>query len=483
MHLTFYRSNDWATWGLGRQPLIPEGMPILIDEDLLLEENGNLRPAAVANLWLRELPVSGAPGRLTWKAYAQALRSWLEFLAERGVAPFADHDELRSALSSFSEYRFSGPLAARWEQDTWNLNVNTVARFYTWAVDQGFCPAQPFTYAMVRRYTDAGVQLTRRNTATLRQAKAHAKVKYLDVDFRQMFLRALAGLRPDGEPDGFRGRHLGRNAAMGRLVISSGLRAQEFTHLLTYELPGLPARRSAVPVRFPLAAQITKGKKARETWASYEALSEFEQYLELDRAAVLAGREYVPDRKLGPPLVISAPDWEGARVDGRRVSWRKLTLNERLRLVTPEGTPAINAVQSDGSPFIDWATTFRRTSVRIRRDFEPRFPIVTPHLLRHTFAMATLERLVKGHYARAAALISDAGEDAALALYLTKQDPMLVLRDLLGHTSVTTTEIYLQRLDVHRIYRDFYCRSDQEDGESAAEAAAEFDDEGADEAW
>ncbi|MBK3627463.1 site-specific integrase [Streptomyces sp. MBT49] len=477
MHLIFYSPNEWDTWGLGRRPLIPEGMPVLIDEDLVLEEAGKLRPAAVANSWFRELPISGAPAVRTWKAYAQAVRSWLEFLDDRGVDPFGERDEIRAALSSFSEYRFAGPLESRWDEGTWNLNINTVARFYEWAVDHGHCTVQPFTFAIVRRYTDAGVQQTRRNTATLRQAKPHARVKYLEADFSRMFVRALAGLRPDGEPDGFRGRHLGRNAAMASFVISSGLRSQEFTHLLSYELPTLPARRSAVPIRFPLAAQITKGKKARETWTDYAALLEIRQYMDLDRAAVLAGREYAPDVKLGGPLLVTEPDWEGATVGGRRVSWRKLTLNERLRMVTAEGTPAIIAVQSDGTPFIDWATTFRRTSARIRRDFEPRFPTVTPHVLRHTFAMATLEKLVKGHYARAVALVSDADEDAALALYLTKQDPLLVLRDLLGHTSVTTTEIYLARLDVHRVYRDVYREAGQHSGAATAEAAAEFDED------
>ena len=34
--------------------------------------------------------------------------------------------------------------------------------------------------------------------------------------------------------------------------------------------------------------------------------------------------------------------------------------------------------------------------------------------------------------------------DAALALYLTKADPLLVLRDLLGHSTVITTEKYLR---------------------------------------
>jgi hypothetical protein len=70
--------------------------------------------------------------------------------------------------------------------------------------------------------------------------------------------------------------------------------------------------------------------------------------------------------------------------------------------------------------------------------------------------MATLEGLAKGHYQRAAELTIAAGDDAALALYLMKNDQMLVLRDLLGHTSVLSTELYIARLDVSRIYRDAY---------------------------
>ncbi|MEY9840502.1 site-specific integrase [Streptacidiphilus sp. EB103A] len=482
MHLIFFNAADWESWGLDGRPLIPQGMPILVDDDLVFEEAGTLRPAAVANLWFRELPLNGARGQKTWKSYAQAVRSWMEFLATVNVAPFGERATLRAALSAFSEYRFAGPLKARWDEGTWTQNINTVARFYAWAVEEGHCPEVPFTYVTVTRYTEAGPQSVRRNTASMRRAKPHVTVKYLEADFSELLMRALGGLRPDGTPDGFRGHHLGRNAAMGSLVESSGLRAQEFTHLLTYELPRPTARRSEVPVRFPLAAQITKGKKPRTTWASWDALTEMWQYIDLDRQALTAGREYRPDPRLGEPLLVTEPDWEGGRVYGRRTSWRKLTLNERLRLVTPEGTPAIIALQSDGSPFVDWATVLRRTSERIRRDFEPRFPTVSPHTLRHTMAMATLERLVKGHYQRAAALVADTDENAALALYLTKEDPMLVLRDLLGHTSVLTTEIYVQRLDVQRIYRDLYGEAGRAAGLAQAEAEAEFEDEG-DEPW
>jgi hypothetical protein len=92
-----------------------------------------------------------------------------------------------------------------------------------------------------------------------------------------------------------------------------------------------------------------------------------------------------------------------------------------------------------------------------------------------------LEYLVTGHYRQAAKLVKDTDADAALVFYLSKADPLLVLRDLLGHSSVLTTEKYLKRLDMTRIYRDAYENAGVTDGllgEAAAEqeAAAEFDD-------
>ena len=71
-----------------------------------------------------------------------------------------------------------------------------------------------------------------------------------------------------------------------------------------------------------------------------------------------------------------------------------------------------------------------------------------------TFAIRTLEQLVSGHYRQAARLAADTGPDAALAFYLSRAGPLLVLRDLLGHSSVLTTEKYLRRLDTSRIYRE-----------------------------
>ncbi|MFD0507734.1 hypothetical protein ACFQ0G_43205 [Streptomyces chiangmaiensis] len=96
--------------------------------------------------------------------------------------------------------------------------------------------------------------------------------------------------------------------------------------------------------------------------------------------------------------------------------------------------------------------------------------------------MRTLEYLVTGHYRQAAKLVRDTDADAALVFYLTKADPLLVLRDLLGHSTVLTTEKYLRRLDTTRIYREAYEGAGAAAGlidEAAAdhEADAEFTDD------
>ncbi|MEV5048680.1 site-specific integrase [Streptomyces griseoincarnatus] len=479
MLLISFSREGWEQWGLDYEPLIPERMPVLLDDDLLFEDESGPRPTVVANAWLRELPINGVPAWRSWWAYARGLAPWLEFLQRHGVDPFGDRDDLRSALGGFAEYRLAGPLKERWDVETWNQRVNALSRFYGWCVENKHAAAVPFTYSWARRFTaEGGPKEVRRNNASLRRAQRHVTMKYLEDEFAQLFVWALAGLGRDGMPDGFRGRMLGRNAAMAEFVLSSGVRAQEFTFLLNYEVPPLPPRRSPVPVPFPLGRAVTKGKKARESWVLYDALARMHQYLDLDREIAASRGLYRP---AGPALEVREADWEGGRVDGERRSWRLLLPEERLRLVDEAGRSPLVALQSTGVPFTDWDTVFRRTSQRIRRDFEPRFPIVSAHTLRHTMAMATLKRLTQGYYAQAAQLVKDTDEDAALALYLTRTEPLLVLRDLLGHTSVLTTELYVRRLDVRRIYREAYLRAgraaDLAGPAAGAEAAAEFADE------
>jgi hypothetical protein len=48
------------------------------------------------------------------------------------------------------------------------------------------------------------------------------------------------------------------------------------------------------------------------------------------------------------------------------------------------------------APFTAWESVFTRAWKRIREHFEPWFPLVHPHRLRHSMAVAALEKLVGG---------------------------------------------------------------------------------------
>ncbi|MGW5116446.1 hypothetical protein ACWEQ8_13590 [Streptomyces noursei] len=46
----------------------------------------------------------------------------------------------------------------------------------------------------------------------------------------------------------FRGRSPGRNAAMGGLVLGTGMRSRDFTYLPGHEVPPRPAEPTEVPI-------------------------------------------------------------------------------------------------------------------------------------------------------------------------------------------------------------------------------------------
>lgn len=475
VELIFFSADGWESWGLSGRPVISEGMPVLADDDLLLEDAGAPRPVSVVNVWLRGLPSSGCPAPSSWASYAGVLRAWLEFLAERGVGLFAARQRLKETLGAYAAWRAAGPPAVKFSAVTWNRHMSVLAAFYRWAVAEGHAPAEPFTYRQAPGWFTGQAHSRQVNLAVRRRSRPHVTIRYLESDYAELFLRALAGLCPDGsEDDRYRGRELARNAAVAHLALATGLRRQEFAYLLAAEIPALPSRPTTLPVAFPVPAGVTKGGKYRTTWVSYDALAEVHGYLSLARPLAADSPAWRPARD---PLVVTEADSAGGRVNGERVRWPALGPAERARLVAPGGGSMLLALRGDGGPFTAWGTVFTRASARIRDRFEPRFPEVTPHRLRHTFALRTLERLVGGYYAQAARLVTDAGADAALALYLSKADPMMVLRDLLGHSSVLTTETYLQRLDMTRVYRDARERSFAPPGPQTAAAQREADAE------
>src|SRR5260221_11220462 len=99
MLMTFFSSVGWEAWDLGHRPVIPERMPVLIDDDLLFEDGpGAPRPVVAVNRGLRGLPVSGAPAGGTWATYDPHLRGRMEYVEARVAGVDAGRARHCSAL-------------------------------------------------------------------------------------------------------------------------------------------------------------------------------------------------------------------------------------------------------------------------------------------------------------------------------------------------------------------------------------------------
>ncbi|MFC9822699.1 site-specific integrase [Streptomyces erythrochromogenes] len=481
MEQAFYSSSGWESWGLEFKPAIPEGMPLLFDDDLLFEDGRSARETVAVNRWACGLPTSGVPAANSWPTYVRAVREWKEFAALHGVRLFDTRVRLKQVLGAYAVHRSSGPVNSLFAASTWNHTMTILSGFYDWAVREGYATAVPFTYKEAQHlFKDQSVKI-RVNQARRRQAKEHVTVKYLQEDFADLFVKGLERLEPDGRQEsGYRGREIARNASVGGFVLSSGLRLQEFSYMLAVEIPALPRVRSDVPVVLPVPEGITKGSKFRESWVSYDALAEVHNYLEFERALAVRGSTWMPPARWGEPLIVTEADALGGRVNGVRTTWASMKPSHRRRLVGPDGGSMLLSVWGPGRPFTEWSKVFERTADRLRERYEPRFPHVWPHRLRHTMAMATMKRLVRGYYEQAARLVKDTDENAALGLYLRTTEPIMVLRDLLGHESSMTTEKYLHRLDTTRIFRELYERSGLEAGLLEPASDHEADEEFAD---
>lgn len=239
MILSFFSSRGWESWDVEHRPLIPEGMPVLVDDDLCFEDGPAApRSAAVVNRWLRELPASGAPAPSSWENYARVVKEWMEFLAEHGVGLFDSRVRLKAVLSRYAEHRAAGPVKARFAATTWGQHMSILSLFYRWSINEGYATAEPFTYRAARALFAGTGREVRVNLAVRRTPKPHVTIKYLEPDFTELFRKGLRGLAPDGSQDtGFHGRELSRNGAVGDHALATGMRLQEFTYLLPWEIP------------------------------------------------------------------------------------------------------------------------------------------------------------------------------------------------------------------------------------------------------
>ncbi|MEU3466068.1 site-specific integrase [Streptomyces sp. NPDC006733] len=424
---------------------VPEGQPFLIAPDGSYDVALN----RYFSVWLAHSPWN------TQAAHARDLRTFFNFLwsARGGCGWRAATPEDRAAYSWWRRRDEAGP---RVLDTSWDREVATVNQFYLWAFEQDLVRMNPIRHrAASSSWAGPGGGSTRLVPAEASKVGPRREVRWLPpASYRRWRNVGLCGFDAGELPrPAFRGRWAARNAVFADSLVRTGLRLSEQSALTLFELPELPAPGSGiVNARTVLPDAISKGCSGRAVYMPVSTLRNVWEYMAWDRREMLDyGRSrgfYIPGRR---SLIVEDPARPAVRIGGRWVPVSRLDAAERRRLLVagPDGwEPAMVWLNQWGLPMSvsGWKQVFADANARcgaagvgLR---------ATPHMLRHSYAVVTLELLWRGH-------LQALGEMNA-AQRLTYQrvfgDPLNWVRIRLGHRSATTTAIYLhtlQELEMH----------------------------------
>jgi site-specific recombinase XerD len=425
---------------------IPDGVPYLISPGFEYD--------VVLNRYFLRPTLVGAPGN-TQLAVARDIRRFLDFLwrsrDRRGWrdATEADHD-------AYWYWRRRDPAGPRVAGSTWNRELSMLNGFYGWAVRRGMVAENPIVQR--RRHPspvrDGGSAGSAETTAAAQARDVRRDlVEWLTPEqYRRWRDVGLRGYDADGLPDAaFRGRWASRDALFADFMVRTGLRLTEQASLTVLEAPRHAGGQAYH--RFWLPAAIAKGGSARWVYLPGRIAGKLGEYIAVDRVEVIerARAHGVYDR-MTDALVIENPRAARPRVTARsqsgsayEVPLEQLDPQERSRLLvhTPEGLePAGLWLAEHGMPMSvsGWKQIFAAAN---RRCASKGVGIAChAHLLRHSFAVVTLEQLQRGHLADLASMsVEQRGRYQKIF-----GDPLDWIRRRLGHRSIESTMTYLHAL-------------------------------------
>jgi site-specific recombinase XerD len=333
---------------------------------------------------------------------------------------------------------------------TWGREVATVNSFYQWAVESGFVEQNPILQRPAR---DRRWRRSPEGALTPAEAPKDGHREDLawlpPASYRRWRDVGVRGYVPTGLPDqSFRGSNAARNATFCDLMVRTGLRLTEQASLTMFDIPDIDEHRAYAPTRLPAA--IAKNGSGRRIYIPATVLREVWDYIRFDRAELVeqARRrgtyDRFPDKLLveNPESAVIAPHTDG----GRRRPVETLNPRQRRRLFIcgAEGLePAVLWLNRRGLPVMPgtWQSVFGDANERCRRsDVALR---AHPHLLRHSYAVVTLEQLQREHIRELAAM-NPAQRTTYEQIF---GDPLDWVRRRLGHRSVETTFKYLHTLN------------------------------------
>lgn len=431
------QDSEWKRWRTGAG--IPIGTPCLLAPDFNYDVE--------LNEFFYSVDMLGA--RMSTRVgYARDLKSFLDFLrlGRNGTTWREASEDDHRAYLIWRREDSSGP---RVSPSTWDREVAAVNRFYRWQMTRGHVRNTPIPQRARRASREFG---PRGNMGTTSASYSHGarreKIQWLPArSFRQWRDVGLRGYADDGLPNpAFRGRWADRNAAFANLLVRTGMRLTEQASLSILEIPEVRAQNGYH--RFWLPGSVAKAGSARWVYIPTSILRDLHAYADIDRQTVI-GRAQLNgryERAANDYLILDDRKYVSTVSTAGRTKLSQLTPEERGRLLVhgPNGLePAALWLSEDGFPITvsTWKDLFRQANERCAGYGLPQK--AHAHMLRHTFAVLTLEQMQRGHIA-ALAQMNQAQRGHYTRIF---GDPLDWVRRRLGHRSVTTTQVYLHALE------------------------------------
>lgn len=339
------------------------------------------------------------PSANTMAAYSADLENWITYLEQTGGdwRTITYHELIASYDADMSSGRWSAS-GRRLSASTINRRVDRAIEFITWAADRGLRPPlSVVTTRHTRRFSGHGNE-ARKVDSEVRANRHRQSPKRLRLPTNAELAYWLEGVQRCSGPT---------LALMCEAILETGMRLEEVSHLREWQLPQVRDFGHGRPARMEICFGTKGGRRPSDGDLRGKA-----RYLRFDQAFLLRLTSY---RELRRKEVLVR-----AKLGGSSAS-------DRLFLSEKTGAP------------IQPASLYRAWRCE---GYLP-FAGFSPHLGRHYFACATLMRLIQEELriqAGTAFTAPASSIDAARTLVST------YLRPVLGHVSVSTTELYLDWL-------------------------------------
>ena len=427
VHLYF---ADWAL--ASRQGMSVEGDRVVLDGAPILVDEA-MRPIEPWCTFLRLYSQNLRPNSIA--AYARDALEFARFIESRGIGVL---DVTEQDIVGYRASRLEAGISGR----SWARQLVVIRALFTYLYETGQRKSLPWIQVGTRSVVNPRVPKTDMDV----RAISHSQwVALRDVGF--------GGQLPDGEMDeSYRGRCTVRNACAAELALTTGMRLTEWSTLLDAEIRSVTGGTSL------LLEACAKNGRRRRVYVPASTVQSIELYRSTERKASIRRAQSYLRRKLSTLALVTEMDEAAGKltytVDGarRREEFARIPPKARRLLVTvgPDGwvEPLSLFVGRSGLPPSQrrWHQYFAEANDRIGT-FEgrlPAMPAVTPHDLRHTFAIVMLRSLQAraAHFERARPRhgIGTISEHIV-------HNPLLTLQRLLGHASPSTTMEYLRFVD------------------------------------